>query len=359
MSLRVLMTVDAVGGVWRYAMDLGAALAATGHRVAFAGQGPEPSPAQRAEAEATGELAWCDIPLDWMAERPDAIAGAGPWIDGLARRLGADVLHLNSPTLAAELAPGGPPVLAVTHSCLATWFAVVDRAPIPEPLCWQADLTAAGLRRADAILAPSRAHAAATEAAYGLSGIAVVPNGSRAPLLPPGGGSGAVALGRWWDKGKNGAVLDAAAEHAACAVTLIGATEAPDGQRLEARHATLAGPLPYEQAMARVAEAAIFVSPSIYEPFGLAALEAARAGRPLLLSDIPVYRELWDGVARFFDPASPAALARALDALAGAPGEREALGAAAQARAERLGTEQQATAMAALYQRLAAMQGVI
>ena len=43
----------------------------------------------------------------------------------------------------------------------------------------------------------------------------------------------------------------------------------------------------------------IFVSAARYEPFGLAVLEAAQAGCALVLSDIPTFRELWDGAALF------------------------------------------------------------
>ena len=47
--------------------------------------------------------------------------------------------------------------------------------------------------------------------------------------------------------------------------------------------------------------ASIFVSPALYEPFGLAVLEAANAGCALLLADIPSFRELWDDAALFVD----------------------------------------------------------
>src|SRR5215216_6322863 len=46
--------------------------------------------------------------------------------------------------------------------------------------------------------------------------------------------------------------------------------------------------------------AAIYLSPARYDPFGLLPLQAALAGATLLLSDIPSYRELWTGAARFF-----------------------------------------------------------
>src|SRR3546814_16818778 len=55
--------------------------------------------------------------------------------------------------------------------------------------------------------------------------------------------------------------------------------------------------------------AGIFVSPSLYEPFGLAVLEAAMSGCALLLSDIPTFRELWDGAAVFTPAGDSDALA--------------------------------------------------
>ena len=46
----------------------------------------------------------------------------------------------------------------------------------------------------------------------------------------------------------------------------------------------------------------VYLSPARYDPFGLLPLQAALHGCALLLSDIPSYRELWDGAARFFRP---------------------------------------------------------
>ncbi|WP_369722248.1 glycosyltransferase [Bradyrhizobium sp. LLZ17] len=63
---------------------------------------------------------------------------------------------------------------------------------------------------------------------------------------------------------------------------------------------------------AHLQHAAIFVSPALYEPFGLCILEAAAAGCALVLSDIPTFRELWSGAALFVDPADRQALHRAL-----------------------------------------------
>lgn len=58
-----------------------------------------------------------------------------------------------------------------------------------------------------------------------------------------------------------------------------------------------------------------FIFPSIYEGFGLPLLEAARFNVPILCSDIPVFREIAGGHARYVSNFhSPSAWARALNA---------------------------------------------
>ena len=57
----------------------------------------------------------------------------------------------------------------------------------------------------------------------------------------------------------------------------------------------------------------MFVSSARYEPFGLAVLEAAAAGCALVLSDIPTFRELWDGAATFVACDDDLALAQAIE----------------------------------------------
>ncbi|WP_226370387.1 glycosyltransferase [Pseudonocardia oceani] len=66
-----------------------------------------------------------------------------------------------------------------------------------------------------------------------------------------------------------------------------------------------------------VAAAAAFAFPSTKEGFGLAAMEALAAGVPLVVSDLPVLRETFDGAAEF--AADPPALAAALDRALTAP----------------------------------------
>ena len=55
-----------------------------------------------------------------------------------------------------------------------------------------------------------------------------------------------------------------------------------------------------------------YITPSLYEGFGITPLEALAFGcRRLYLSDIPVFREIYDGVANFFDPRDTSDFARA------------------------------------------------
>ncbi len=347
--MRVLMTLDAVGGVWRYALDLAAGLRAEGASTVFLGFGPGPSERQRREAEAVGVLDWADAPLDWLVADEAELAPVPRAIEAALIRHGADLVHLNLPSQAVGL-EAEVPVVAVSHSCVATWFRAVREAGLPSDWAWQGRVTAEGLRRASAAIAPSRSHAAALVAAYGaLPNLRVVPNASARRPARVGEAPFALASARWWDEGKGAATLDAAAERAVWPVRMLGALHGSNGQSFAPRHAAWAGERPHGEAVDLMRSAGAFVSPSLYEPFGLAVAEAAGLGLPLVLSDIPTFRELWDGAALFFPPRDALALARHLDALAADPVARARLGAAARARAARFTPDAQARRMLAVY----------
>jgi hypothetical protein len=65
----MLLVADGIGGVCQYSLELSASLAAHGVQVALAVAGPEPTSAQRAEAEAIPELRLqlLEVRLDWPA----------------------------------------------------------------------------------------------------------------------------------------------------------------------------------------------------------------------------------------------------------------------------------------------------
>ncbi|WP_209443241.1 glycosyltransferase family 4 protein [Falsiroseomonas frigidaquae] len=345
---RVLMTVDAVGGVWRYGVDLCRALNGAGVEVLLVCLGPAPNAGQRAEVAAlrATHLQLLDAPLDWMVEDPAALAALPGQLEDLAA--GCDLLHLNLPTQAAGLG-GRRPVVAVSHSCVVTWWAMMRGTPLPKGWAWQKALNARGLARADAVVAPSMSHAAALREAYALAcPVHVVPNAVEA--APQAAGlreSFVLAAGRWWDEGKGAALLDAAAARSTLPVLAAGDCDGPGGPGFEFRHARTLGPLTHTALRGLMQRCAIFASPSQYEPFGLAALEAAQGGAPLLLAEIPTYREIWDGAALFARDAP--GFAATIDALFADAPLRAALGAQARARAERYTSGRQLCALLAAY----------
>ena len=348
-AVRALMTVDAVGGVWRYAMDLAASLQPHGLEFLFVGLGPRPSDRQQREAAQFGLLRWLDAPLDWMVKSEGELSLVGPQIAELAREEAVDLLHLNLPSQAAAIETDLP-VIAMSHSCVVTWFAGVRGQPVPADWQWHHSIKRRGLLRADIALAPSRSHARMLEEAYGAIGrLHVVYNASRSEETSGSKDALVSAAARWWDDGKNGRVLDEAAALTVWPIMMAGASTGPDGQMLPIRNADHLGELPHADVMALMRRSSIFVSPSVYEPFGLAALEAARAHNALVLADIPTYRELWDGAALFADPRDAKALAAAIDRLCGDDDLRAQLADKAAERSRRFDLSSQAEAMAGLY----------
>lgn len=55
------------------------------------------------------------------------------------------------------------------------------------------------------------------------------------------------------------------------------------------------------------------VSTSVYEGFGLPPLEALLLGKEVIITDIPIYRELYKGIAHFVAPKNPESLALEID----------------------------------------------
>jgi CDP-paratose 2-epimerase len=349
--LRLLMTTDAVGGVWTYALDLAGALAPFGVQTTLAVLGPNPGPAETSEARAVPglELIETGLPLDWTAETPEEIRAAGAAVAELAGRAEADLIHLNSPALAAGTRFPAP-VVGVCHSCLATWWAAVRGGDMPDDFRWRARANREGLVACHALVTPTAAFAEATARAYELPRPLTVHNGRRLP--PEGAGPRkrqVFTAGRLWDDGKNIAALDAAARLIDIPVFAAGSLAGPNGTAVSLASARALGLLPSDGIRGWLARSPVFASAALYEPFGLAVLEAAQAGCALVLSDIPTFRELWQDAAVFVRADAPDDIAAELQRLLDAPERTAALGAAAQARARRYTLQAMAEGMLGVY----------
>ena len=332
--MRVLMTADAVGGVWTYALELADALAGHGVGVTLAVMGSRLDVAQRRQAGASSLEAVheSDLALEWMDDPWDDVDRAGAWLLELSEEVRPDVVHLNGYAHAALAWPA--PVLVVAHSCVYSWWAAVRRGAPPPAWDEYHRRVAGGLAAADAVVAPTAAFLGELRRWYGFDGGRVIANGRRADWVVDVAKEGFVlGAGRLWDEGKNLGLLDVVAQRIDGPVVLAGEPHGPGGgsNPLQAAHAV--GPLPFEQLAHLLGRAAIFALPARYEPFGLGPLEAALSGCALVLGDIPTLREVWEDAATYVHPDDEDRLVAVLDELLADPRRAAERGAQARRRA--------------------------
>jgi glycosyltransferase involved in cell wall biosynthesis len=337
---RVLMTADAVGGVWPYALELADAM--TGVEVHLAVMGPAPSAEQRRAAEraAIASLTCGGFALEWMPRPWADVDAAGAWLLDLAERLGPDIVHVNG---YAHAALGWPvPVVVVAHSDVLSWWRAVHGEPAPPQWRTYRDRVTAGLTAADVVVAPTRAVLGDLAREYGVVDGVVVPNGRRADWVRPVAKEPLVlGAGRAWDEAKNLGTLARIALPEPWRLAVAGDGEAP----------RFLGSMPFERLARWLLRAAIFAAPARYEPFGLAVLEAALAGCALVLGDVASLREVW-GDAAVYVPDEPS-LAAALRELAGRPDRVADLARRARCRAERYTPRRMASGYLDVYRRVA------
>jgi len=325
-DLRILMTADAVGGVWTYSCSLASSLAASGAEVTLVTIGPSARADQREMLSGCGvRLVDTDLMLEWQDPEGHDLANARRVLAKLEARFRPDIVHLNS--FREATFPWRAPTVLVAHSCVNSWAqACGDTAWLGEPRWTRySERVAAALNSTQAWVCPSQSfHDDILEIYRPVSPGTVIWNGIAAGSLPSRKRELIFAAGRLWDRAKNIGVLAEAARGLDWPVQVAGPAGADPSKGV-----TWLGQLPHGALRTHLQHAGIFVSPALYEPFGLAVLEAAAAGCALVLSDIPTFRELWSGAARFFDPGSSSALHRALAALCGDDLERTRLQCAA------------------------------
>ncbi|HWP89034.1 MAG TPA: glycosyltransferase, partial [Burkholderiales bacterium] len=263
--MKVLMTADAVGGVWTYALDLSAALAARDISIVLATMGPRPSDSQRAAVAklANVELVTSDYRLEWMDDPWSDVAAAGDWLLGLAARAHVDLIHLNGYSHAAL--PWARPIVVVAHSCVYSWWQAVHEEPPPaEWIIYRRNVTR-GLNGADHVIAPTQAFLDQLHSCYEVTRPAsVIRNGHatdaddassrRLPIV--------FSCCRLWDEAKNIRTLDAAAESSLWRVYAAGPTQGPEEQSFVASHLVSLGALPAQEVAAWMRQASIFAHPA-------------------------------------------------------------------------------------------------
>jgi glycogen(starch) synthase len=356
--LRVLMTTDTLGGVWTFSLELIASLAHRNVSFTLATMGHLLSQRQRYDLAKLPnvDLRESEYRLEWMNQPWCDVDAAGQWLLEIQDEVAADLVHINGYSHAGL--GWNVPVVCAGHSCVLSWWAAVHNSEPPGSWDNYRKRASAGLRNADAIIAPSHAMAESLKQIYGplAQDVHVIANGRSAASFSRGPKHPFIfGAGRLWDQAKNLAALDAAAIGLPWPVYIAGQHEHPEiGSQFSANNVRMLGELGAQEMRCWLAEADIYALPAKYEPFGLSVLEAALSGCALLLGDIPSLRENWEGAAIFVDPDDIGAIHASLLRLIKHPVERRRAATAAHDRALQLSETQMASRYLALYERVLA-----
>jgi glycogen synthase len=323
--MHVLMTCDAVGGVWTYTRELVCGLLQRGHRVSLVSFGAAPRDHQLTWMQGlSGFKFWAtDFPLEWTQDCSIGIAASMEYIERTIPAIQPDVLHSNQYCYGALRC--SIPKIVVAHSDVLSWWSEVHGNSAPETpwLAWYRDVVAKGLAHADVVVAPSRWMLDAINQHYVPSVSAIVIYNGRDPSLFSSSLSKTncvLSAGRAWDEGKQISLL--LARRQCVPVHIAGQRQHPDRTDQWAlppggadENVTFLGSQSEEEMLREYACSSLYAVTSRYEPFGLAAVEAALSKCVLVVNDIPVFRELWGECAVYFRRNDPDALADAIRTL--------------------------------------------
>lgn len=348
------MTVDAVGGVWQYSLDLATAFRERGVATTLAVLGPQMDERQREEIVGRGvDFVEASCKLEWFESPWEDIERAGDWLLAVEAALNPDVVHLNGFCHAAL--PWKSPAVVVAHSCVRSWWRAVHGVAAPAEWDRYSGAVVEGLRAARLVIAPTLAMMSMLHDEYGEFGPwQVIPNG-RALVddvteTVPLKSDVVFSAARLWDEAKNISALCSVADDIPWRVVVAG--DAGDTRVETFANVSWLGRADSVTMARWFARASIYAHPALYEPFGLSVLEAAASGCAMVLGDIASLRENWSDAAIFIDPLDRRALAAAIRGLIDDPVGRRQLALRAMTRARQFTVAQMARAYLEAYQRI-------
>lgn len=305
-KLTILMTADTVGGVWSYAMTLCRELQQYNIEIHLLTMGAWLNEGQNKEVRELDNviLYESNLKLEWMEDSAKDVAIAAEWIADVYETVKPDVIHFNNYTAAATDWNCG--VITVFHSCVCTWFRAVKGTAAPKEWEEYYSLVEESVFSSDVVVFPSFAMLGQAKGEYGpIPHAQVIYNGINQADNPPVEKQPFIlTAGRLWDEAKNIQPLSRIAKDLAWPVYVAGNNTSPDGKINHPENIMFLGSMKHEALLDKMQQASIYVSGALYEPFGLAVLEAAASGCALVLSSISSFREIWGDAAVYFDPNS-------------------------------------------------------
>ncbi len=351
--LKILMTADTVGGVWTYTTVLCKALQQYGVQVHLLTMGALLTKEQHKQIDSLPnvKLYETNCKLEWMNDPWSDIATAKEWVADLVAKIKPDIIHFNN--FGQADTRWDCPTVTVFHSCCISWWQSVKGEDAPAEWNLYRELVQNALHDADVVVAPSHAMLEQARAIHGdIEQGRVIYNGSDVGRIAPKEPC-ILAAGRVWDEAKNIRILCDVAPKLEWPVHVAGNDVHPDGNEVEwTENLVLLGQLPPDQMQLEMARASIFVSPTKYEPFGLAILEAANAGCAIVLNDIPTLKEIWGDAASYFDASDPSSLTALLKQHISDEDYRKAMAAKASERAKDFTVEKMAESYIKIYREL-------
>jgi glycogen(starch) synthase len=331
--VHVLVTSDTLSGTWTYTRELVAGLVSRGVRVTLVSFGEIPLPQQTLWMDQLHGLEYrpTAFRLDWMDEGQEDLRESSAYLTALVKELKPDLLHLNQ--LCYGSLPVSVPRVVVAHGDLITWWkAVHGREPEEDRwLRWYREVVTRGLAMASVAVAPSVWMRDTVRECYtGAKYDTVIYNGRNPIFFNPyvGKDDSVLAVGRLLDAGKQVSLLT---QHRHPLPVCIVGSEMPihGPSRIPIRadvklsvdemNVALKGPQTEAQLRSLYSKASIYAATSRYEPFDMAAVEAAFSRCAIVANDIPAFREIWGDAVLYFHENDAASLASAIRRLSGQP----------------------------------------
>jgi glycosyltransferase involved in cell wall biosynthesis len=357
-KIKILMTADTIGGVWTYTMTLCEALKPYNVEIHLVTMGKWLNDSQNKQIRQLDNVILYEssLKLEWMEDPWDEIKIGEDWIAEIYRKVRPDIMHFNNYAQVSN--EWQCAIVTVFHSCMHTWYTAVKQEKPPEEWERYRKMLNKALFLSDVVVFPSFGIRAMAEQVHGnIAQSQVIYNGADlkpfedVPKQPY-----VLGAGRLWDEAKNMCLLCDAATQLTWPLKIAGSNQSPDGHVFDTDTIEYLGELRHDQLWTYLKEASIFASAAVYEPFGLAVLEAASSGCALALSDISTFREIWGDAAVYFDPDDKADAARAIQLLIDDEMLRQSLSEKAKRKSQEFSTTAMAANYMALYNKLLAEQ---